>query len=131
MSKATGLLATTIALIVGCLIGNQIANHRPAVISHVPPPAADVERYRIPLDGAPARGGDAAKVTIVEFSDFECPFCSRLEPTLAQLLKRYGRDVRLVWKDFPLPQHRDAFPAAVAGRAAAAQGKFWPLHDRM
>jgi protein-disulfide isomerase len=125
-------LATTIALIVGCLIGNQLSSSsHPKSASRVPPPAPDVERYRIPIDGAPARGGDAAKVTIVEFSDFECPYCSRLEPTLAQLQKRYGRDLRLVWKDFPLPQHRDAFPAAVAGRAAAAKGKFWPLHDRM
>jgi protein-disulfide isomerase len=132
MSKATGLLAMTIALVVGCLIGNQFsANHPPAAITKAQPPASDVERYRVPIDGAPARGGDRAKVTIVEFSDFECPYCSRLEPTLAQLLKRYGRDVRLVWKDFPLPQHHDAMPAAVAGRAAAAQGKFWPLHDRM
>jgi protein-disulfide isomerase len=132
MSKATALFGTTIALIVGCLIGNQLGNRQPRRASHVAPPAADVERYRIPVDGAPARGGgDSAKVTIVEFSDFECPYCSRLEPTLAQLLKRYGRDLRLVWKDFPLPQHRDAFAAAVAGRAAAAQGKFWPLHDRM
>src|SRR5207237_2379287 len=89
MSKATALLATTIALIVGCLVGSQLVNRHPTVTSHVPPPAADVERYRIPIDGAPARGGDAAKVTIVEFSDFECPFCRRLEPTLAQLLKRY------------------------------------------
>jgi protein-disulfide isomerase len=131
MPKTTAIFAMTIALIVGCFIGQKLSKHSPVVASHVAPPAADVERYRIPIDGAPGRGADTPKVTIVEFSDFQCPFCSRFEPTLAELLARYGRDVRLVWKDFPLPQHNNAMAAALAGRAAAAQGKFWPLHDRM
>jgi protein-disulfide isomerase len=132
MSKASAIISTTIALIVGCIIGNRLAvTQRAASVAHVAPPAAGVERYRIPIDGAPVKGGERAKVTLVEFSDFECPYCSRLEPTLAELARKYGRDLRLVWKDFPLPQHRDAFGAAVAGRAAAAQGKFWPMHDRM
>ena len=132
MSKATALFATTIALIVGCVIGNRLAAHSAASFAtHVAPPAADVERYRIPIAGAPRRGGERPRVTIVEFSDFECPFCSRLEPTLRALEKKYGGALALAWKDFSLPQHRDAFAAAVAGRAAAAQGKFWPMHDRM
>jgi protein-disulfide isomerase len=119
-------------LTIGCLIGLHLARSSSTAPSvHVAAPAPDVERYRIAIDGAPARGGDRARVTIVEFSDFECPYCSRVEPTLSALLKKYGRDLRLVWKDFPLPQHRNALPAAVAGRAAAAHGKFWPMHDRM
>ncbi|HEX4460513.1 MAG TPA: thioredoxin domain-containing protein, partial [Polyangia bacterium] len=100
-------------------------------MSRVAPPAADVERYRVPIVDSPVRGDERAKVTLVEFSDFECPFCSRVEPTLREIQAKYGRDVRLVWKDFPLPQHKDALPAALAGRAAAARGQFWPLHDRM
>jgi protein-disulfide isomerase len=132
MSKAIAMLGATIALIAGCLLGRQLVTHRAGPsVAHVPPPAADVERYRIPIDGAPLLGDARAKVTIVEFSDFECPFCGRVEPTLAALRAKYGRDLALGWKDFPLPQHRQALGAALAGRAAAAQGKFWQLHDRM
>ena len=132
MSKFTALLGCAIALIAGGVIGRQLTLHQSIhAVSGVAPPAIDVERYRIPINGSPIRGNERAKVTIVEFSDFECPFCSRLEPTLTELQAKYGRDLRLVWKDFPLPQHRDALGAALAGRAAAAQGKFWPMHDRM
>ena len=132
MSKGTALLATLAALVLGCLIGHHLATRSsPRALARVAPPAADVERYRIAVDGEPARGGDRPRVTIVEFSDFQCPFCSRLEPTLGALAKKYGRALRIVWKDFPLPQHAHAFDAAVAGRAAAARGQFWPLHERM
>ncbi|MDB4971443.1 MAG: nhaA3, partial [Myxococcales bacterium] len=133
MSKASAIIATTLALVVGCFLGRKLASSTPTVaVHHGAPPAADVERYKIPIDGAPARGGDAgAKVTIVEFSDFECPFCSRIEPTLTELLARYGKELRVVWKDFPLAQHRSAQAAAVAARAAAARGKFWPMHDKL
>jgi protein-disulfide isomerase len=133
MSKGTAVFATLVALTIGCLIGLRLSRSSSSTAppTNVAAPAADVERYRIPIDGAPARGGDRPRVTIVEFSDFECPYCSRVEPTLAALGKKYGRELRFVWKDFPLPQHRNAMPAAVAGRAASAQGKFWPMHDRM
>jgi protein-disulfide isomerase len=87
------------------------------------------ERYRIPVTSAPARWGDAAKVTIVEYSDYQCPFCARVEETLARIEKDYGGAVRLVWKDNPLPFHTNATPAAEAARAAGAQGRFWPMHD--
>ena len=131
MSKTTAITATAIALIVGCILGLRLAGRPAAHHTNAAPPDANVERYRIPVDGAPQRGNATAKVTLVEFSDFECPFCSRVEPVLAEVMARYGRDVRLVWKDFPLPQHRDAVPAAIAARAAARQGRFWPLHDRL
>src|SRR5437763_7244466 len=132
MSKATAIIATTLALVAGAFIGHKLTSPTPPIVHHGAPPAADVERYKIPIDGAPARGGDAgAKITIVEFSDFECPFCSRIEPTLGELLARYGKEVRVVWKDFPLPQHRNAQAAAVAARACAQKGKFWPMHDKL
>jgi protein-disulfide isomerase len=93
-----------------------------------PPPAASKVDFR-PDD--PARGAKNAKVTIVLFSDFQCPFCSRVEPTLKQLEEAYKNDVRIVWKHQPLPFHPNALPAAEAAEAAREQGKFWPMHDLM
>jgi protein-disulfide isomerase len=85
--------------------------------------------YAIPLDGAPIRGKQDAPVTIVEFSDFQCPFCARTQPMLEQALEKYGERVRIVYKHFPLSFHPAAMPAAVASAAAQEQGKFWELHD--
>ena len=78
-------------------------------------------------------GPAAAKVTIVEFSDFECPFCNRSEPTVKGVLKKYGKDVALVWMNQPLPFHANAMGAAMAFQAAARQShdKAWALHDKM
>ncbi len=85
--------------------------------------------YKLSVDGAPARGPAEALVTIVEFSDFQCPFCSRVGPTLAALREQYPSDVRIVYKHLPLSFHRNALPAAKASVAAQRQGKFWEMHD--
>ena len=78
----------------------------------------------------PARGSASAAVTIIEFSDFQCPYCLRASPALKQLLDNYKGRVRLVWKDFPLTQiHPQAFKAAEAAHCAGDQGKFWEYHD--
>jgi protein-disulfide isomerase len=79
------------------------------------------------------RGAAATKVTIVEFSDFQCPFCKRSEPTVKGVLDKYGKDVSLVWMNQPLPFHDHAMDAATAFQAAARQGgdKAWKLHDKM
>jgi protein-disulfide isomerase len=79
----------------------------------------------------PSRGAEKAKVTIVEFSDFECPFCSRAGATLAQVMEKYGDKVRVVYRQFPLEFHPRARKAAEASLCAGEQGKFWELHDRM
>lgn len=91
------------------------------------PPRTPVEV----VDGDPVSGPAGAPVEIVEFSDFQCPFCQRLTATLDRLKAEYGDDVRLVFKDYPLPNHAQAFKAAEAGLCANAQGRFWALHDAM
>src|SRR5450432_4013515 len=88
-------------------------------------------RFRADLKDAPIKGAKDALVTIVQFSDFQCPFCSRVEPTIAQVMKAYNGKVRVAWRDLPLPFHPNAMPAAIAARAAGEQGKFWEMHDKI
>ena len=90
-------------------------------------------RREIAVDRSdPSAGNPSAPVTIVEFSDFQCPFCQRLSPTLKQVLDKYGDNVQVVWKDFPLTQiHPSAFKAAEAARCAGEQGKYWDYHDQL
>lgn len=94
-----------------------------------PPPVfrADVSNGVLPV-----RGAADAPVTIVEFSDFHCPFCRRVEPTLRRLLEKYPTQIRLVYRDIPLDRaHPEARRAAEAARCANDQGKFWEFHDQI
>ena len=80
----------------------------------------------------PSLGRASAPVTVIEFSDFQCPFCQRVAPTLKKVRETYGDKVRIVWKDFPLTQiHPQAFKASEAAHCAGDQGKFWEYHDRL
>jgi protein-disulfide isomerase len=89
-------------------------------------------RTSLDLQGAPSRGPEQAPVTIVEFSDFHCPFCRGVQPTLDRVLKTYGGKVRLVFLHLPIDQlHPTARKAAEAAWCAQQQGKFWPYHDRL
>jgi protein-disulfide isomerase len=88
-------------------------------------------RFRAEVKGAPVKGAKDALVTIVQFSDFQCPFCSRVEPTVSKVMDEYKGKVRVVWRDLPLPFHPNAMPAAIAARAAGEQGKFWEMHDKI
>jgi len=92
----------------------------------LPAPVIDVSTA-----GRPEKGPKNAPVTIIEFSDYECPFCKRAEDAVAQVMKTYGDKVRLVFRDFPLPMHRNAQPAAEAAACANAQGKFWEYHGKL
>ena len=82
--------------------------------------------------GLPVRGNPNAKVTVYEFSDFQCPYCSRGAQTVESLLKKYPKDIRFVFLNYPLPMHPWAKPAAIAGYCAAQQNPdmFWVLHDK-
>ena len=87
------------------------------------------EVYKAEIKGAPVKGAKDALVTIVQFSDFQCPFCSRVEPTIDQIMKEYAGKVRVAWRNLPLPFHNNAKPAAIAAMAANQQGKFWQMHE--
>jgi protein-disulfide isomerase len=98
------------------------------------PTTVTLEPPKIQVDtaGRASRGGGAdAPVTIVAFSDYECPYCKRAESTVSQVMSTYGKDVRYVLRDFPLPFHANAHGAAQAARCAGDQEKFWEYHDKM
>jgi protein-disulfide isomerase len=99
-----------------------------ANVHEVAPPQG---RVHIDAGGSPVQGPATAPVTIVEFSDFQCPYCGKVHSVLAQLLAKYDGRVRLVWKNQALPSHPNARPAAKAALAAAEQGRFWEMHDML
>src|ERR1700689_5394654 len=83
----------------------------------------------IAVDGAPVRGPADARITLVEFSDFECPYCSAAEKQVDIVMAAYPKDVKLIYKQFPLSMHPHAQLAAEASLAAREQGKFWEMYD--
>jgi protein-disulfide isomerase len=92
----------------------------------------DTNVYKIPVGKSPVLGEKSAVVTIVEFSDFQCPFCKAVEDTLKSVRTKYGKDVRIVWKNNPLPFHPRAEPAAelaMEARAEKGDAGFWAAHD--
>jgi protein-disulfide isomerase len=93
-----------------------------------PPPLLE-EPVKLSLTGDPAKGPDNARITIVEFSDFQCPFCSKAVAEANEIVRQFPKDVRLVFKQFPLDSHAQAEFGAEAALAAQAQGKFWEMHD--
>ena len=94
---------------------------------------AGVQRIDVPIEGKPMFGPANAPVTIVEFSDFECPYCKQwFTATWPQIKKAYGDKVRLVYRDFPLTSiHPDAEPAAEAANCANEQNQYWAYHDNL
>jgi len=98
-----------------------------------PPPPEKKEVAPPPAD-SPFKGAATAKIVIQEWSDFECPFCKRVEPTVTEIEKEYGQKVKIVWRNLPLPFHKSAQPAAEAAREAYEQkgnDGFWKFHAKL
>lgn len=101
------------------------ARRGPSVEERLQAPRADVS-----IENAPVKGPADAAITIVEFSDFECPFCRRSLPTVEQIMKEYEGKVKVAFRHNPLPFHEKAVPVHLASMAAQAQGKFWEFHEK-
>ena len=110
----------------GCQPGEAPAPEYTYIYSEAPRPPSSAND--LSLAGSPSMGAEDALITVIESSDFECPFCSRVVPTMKQLLEK-NPDVRVVFKHNPLSFHKRALPAAIASMAAHEQGKFWEYHD--
>jgi len=91
----------------------------------------DPPRLAVADAGAPSKGPQSAPVTMIEFSDFQCPYCGRAAPVVKKLEETYGDKVRIVFRNFPLSIHPQAPKAAEAAACARDQGKFWEMHDRL
>ncbi len=96
-----------------------------------PEPKLLEDPVQIAIAGSPARGPETAPIVMVEFSDFECPYCAKATGEIKQIMAAYPNQIRLVYKQFPLSMHPHAGMAALASLAAEEQGKFWELHDLM
>ncbi len=132
------VLAFTAGLLTGFLIwGQQNADSAPdnaAPAADIgPTPTQKIIRYDVSPDDDPSIGPENAPITIIEFSDYQCPYCRRwAEQVEKQLLDTYGDKVRLVYRDFPLTSiHDQAFAAAEAANCAGEQGKYWEYHDAL
>jgi protein-disulfide isomerase len=87
--------------------------------------------FKVEVGAAHTKGAPEAKVTIVEWSDFQCGYCRKVVPTLKEIEKLYGKDVRIAFKHFAIPKHERARAAAIATEAAGRQGKFFEMHDKV
>ncbi len=135
MKKENAIIAIIAAAVLGAIGGRFTA--KPSA----PAPTAAAAPETVKADALPAAaaaptkvpsiGPETAKVTIVEISDFQCPFCSRAYTTLEDLRKQYPNDVRVVFINQPLPFHQNAKPAAIAATAAGKQGKFWEMYSKL
>ncbi|MBE4753560.1 thioredoxin domain-containing protein [Corallococcus sp. ZKHCc1 1396] len=138
--KPNVIVALLVGLVLGFVGGRAASGSKPATPGNSPtvaqaakPGARQVDPtvFKVPIDGAPVKGSVNALVTIVEFSDYECPFCSRAHNTVVQLQKDYGSKLRVVMRQNPLSFHARAKPAALAALAAGEQGKYWEMHDKL
>jgi len=130
--KCSTSKALSVKLIKGVREGKSADEIGKGLAAGAGPAALLDEPVRLVTEGAPAKGPKDARVILVEFSDFQCPYCSQAVLELEALQKAFPRDVKLIYKQFPLSEiHSQAMLAAQGALAAHAQGKFWELHDRM
>lgn len=131
-SYSRGLASVTVAAIkAGKTESAAIAESKASKFGSRPAPKLLEDPVPIPTLGAPATGPANAPITLVEFSDFQCPYCSKAVAQINATLKAYPNDVKLIFKQYPLDSHPAAAISAAASLAAHAQGKFWPMHDVM
>jgi protein-disulfide isomerase len=139
--KFSILVSLVVGLVLGVVIDRAIIT-APAPLTRTPqagaapqqrqPPKADTTVWALPIDGSPVNGSPDALVTLVEFSDYQCPYCGRAHSTIQQLQKDYGSRLRVVMKEYPLVTiHPMARGAALAALAAGAQGKYWEMHNKL
>jgi protein-disulfide isomerase len=102
----------------------QSLREHASIAVKMPPP-----RAQISLKDTPVRGGANAPVMLVEYADYECPYCQQIQPALDKLAKEYAGKVSVAFKDVPLPMHANAQKASEASHCAGAQGKYWEYHD--
>lgn len=133
------VLAFAAGLLVGYVVWGRNAPGRAVaaqpsgeVEDALPAPAQAVKRYDIPTEGFPSIGPENAPITIVEFSDYQCPFCKRWHDQVYQdLFKAYPGQIRLVIRNLPLAFHPEALPAAQAAMCAGEQDAYWAFHDSL
>jgi protein-disulfide isomerase len=127
----TGVLVVCAVVVTGLLVRRELFAPTPAGPGAPPPPSV-VSGWRAYANGGNGSGPGGAPVTIVEFSDFQCPFCRLMAARLDSLRAEHPRDVRVVYRHFPLPSiHPHAIQAAQASECAGEQGRFWPMHDAL
>jgi len=128
-----------LAFAVGIIMGYLAWGRSPAatvVMQVTPQPAAsptlEVVQYQIPVDGFPSLGPQDAPITIVEFSDYQCPYCTRWhEETYSQLMAAYPDKIRFVYRNYPLSFHQNALLSAQAALCAGEQNQYWTYHDKL
>jgi protein-disulfide isomerase len=138
--KPNIIVALLVGLVLG-FVGGRVysgsptkAETKPAAQAGQANPArrpVDPTVFKVPVEGSPTRGNPEALVTLVEFSDYECPFCSRANVTVEKLEEEYGKKLRVVMKQNPLSFHARAKPASLAALAAGEQGKYWEMHGKL
>lgn len=121
--KNVPLLLGTLLITVALVVGLAFAFSQPEKVQMV-------DNSLLLKENRPVKGAENAKVTIVEFSDLQCPACKAMAPAVDEILKKYPNDVKVVYRHFPLTTiHRNAQAAAIAGETARTFGKFWEFHD--
>ena len=94
-------------------------------------PQPEMPRIPISVDDDPSIGPEDAPITIVQFAEFQCPYCGRAKEVIDQVMEKYEGKVRMVYRDFPLSFHDRAIPAAIAANCAGEQGQYWPMYDAL
>lgn len=133
-SGANANTAVTSKAEVEAIVRDYIANHGEELAASIQAAGTREQRaamQNVITDDTPTMGPKDAPVTLIEFSDYECPFCARVQGSLAELRQQYGNKIRWVFKNLPLSFHENAEPAALAAMAAHKQGKFWEYNDAL